>query len=91
MATTTGSAWQWKHVERKTDRDDALKLAQMTAVGEIVQVAVPNRATSQSKSLIGLWKWLVSERVRAQNRIRGVLVRRASRRHEGSMPGPRQV
>src|SRR5262245_5562084 len=25
VASTTGAAWQWKHVKRKTDRDDALK------------------------------------------------------------------
>jgi len=74
VASTTGTAWQWKRVKRKTDRDDALKLARLAAVGEIDPVAVPPRATRQWKSLIGLRKRLVSERVRGQNRIRGVLV-----------------
>jgi transposase len=74
VASTTGSAWQWKHVKRKTDRDDALKLARLTAVGEIEGVPVPPRAVRQWKSLIGLRKRLVSERVRCQNRIRGLLV-----------------
>jgi len=74
VASTTGAAWQWKRVKRKTDRDDALKLARLAAVGEIDGVAVPPRAIRQWKSLIGLRKRLVSERVRGQNRIRGLLV-----------------
>lgn len=74
VASTTGAAWQWKHVKRKTDKDDALKLARLAAVGEIEPVAVAPRVTRQWKSLIGLRKRLVSERIRGQNRIRGLLV-----------------
>jgi transposase len=74
VASTTGAAWQWKHVKRKTDRDDARKLARLAAVGEVEGVPVPPRAVRQWKSLIGLRKRLVSERVRGQNRIRGLLV-----------------
>jgi len=74
VASTTGAAWQWKRVKRKTDRDDALKLARLAAVGEIEGVPVPPRAVRQWKSLIGFRKRLVSERVRCQNRIRGLLV-----------------
>ncbi|MFO0806962.1 MAG: transposase, partial [Gemmataceae bacterium] len=74
VASTTGSVWQWKRVKRKTDRDDALKLARLAAVGEIEGVPVPPRAIRQWKSLIGFRKRLVSERVRCQNRIRGLLV-----------------
>ncbi|MFO0805075.1 MAG: IS110 family transposase [Gemmataceae bacterium] len=74
VASTTGSAWQWKRVKRKTDRDDALKLARLAAVGEIEGVPVPPRAVRQWKSLIGFRKRLVSQRVRCQNRIRGLLV-----------------
>lgn len=74
VASTTGAAWQWKRVKRKTDRDDALKLARLAAVGEIEGVPVPPRAIRQWKSLIGFRKRLVSERVRGQNRIRGLLV-----------------
>ena len=44
VASTTGAAWQWKRVKRKTDRDDALKLARLTAVGEIDGVPVAARA-----------------------------------------------
>jgi len=74
VASTTAAAWQWKHVKRKTDRDDALKLARLAAIGELEDVPVPPRVIRQWKSLIGLRKRLVSERVRCQNRIRGLLV-----------------
>jgi len=40
VASTTGAAWQWKRVKRKTDRDDAFKLARLAAVGEIDCVPV---------------------------------------------------
>lgn len=74
VASTAGEAWQWKRVKRKTDRDDALKIARMAAINEIDPVAIPDRVTRQWKSLIGMRKRLVSERVRIQNRIRGLLV-----------------
>jgi transposase len=74
VAGTTGAAWQWKHVKRKTDRDDALKLARLAAVEQLEAVPVPPRAVRQWKSLIGLRKRLVAERVRCQNRVRGLLV-----------------
>src|SRR5437764_7553473 len=41
VASTTGAAWQWKHVKRKTDRDGAPKPARMAAVGEVEGVPVP--------------------------------------------------
>src|SRR6266566_576389 len=74
VASTTGAAWQWKRIKRETDRDDALKLARLAAVGEIDGVVVPPRTIRQWRSVIGLRKRLVSERIRGQNRIRGVLV-----------------
>jgi transposase len=73
VASTAGPAWQWKHVRRKTDRDDALKLARLAAVGELATVTVPPRAVRQWKSLIGLRQRLVGDRGRCQNRIRGLL------------------
>ena len=33
VADTTQDAWRWRNVKRKTDRDDALKLARLAAVG----------------------------------------------------------
>lgn len=74
VANTAGAAWAWKNVKRKTDRDDALKLARLWALGELPIVAVPAAAVRQRKSLIALRKRLVGQRVRGQNRLRGLFV-----------------
>jgi transposase len=73
VANTNGAAWQWRHVKRKTDRDDALKLARLAAIGELATVPVAPKPQRQWKSLIGLRKRLVGERGRGQNRVRGLL------------------
>ena len=54
VASTTGSAWQWKRVKRKTDRDDALKLARMAAVGESDGVPVSPRSVRIQNRIRGL-------------------------------------
>lgn len=74
VANPNGAAWAWKNVPRKTDRDDALKLARLSELGVLPVVRVPDAATRQRKSLIGLRKRLVGQRVRGQNRLRGLLV-----------------
>jgi transposase len=73
VANTNGAAWQWRHVRRKTDRDDALKLARLAAIGELATVPVPPKPQREWTSLIGLRKRLVGERGRGQNRVRGLL------------------
>ena len=37
VANTTGDAWAWKTVKRKPDRDNALKLARLASVGDMVR------------------------------------------------------
>ena len=76
VANTNGAAWQWRHVKRKTDGDDALKLARLAAIGELATVPVSPKPVREWKSLIGLRKRLVGERGRGQNRIRGLLAGR---------------
>jgi transposase len=41
VADTTQDAWRWWNVKRKTDRDDALKLARLAALGQINPVHIP--------------------------------------------------
>jgi transposase len=74
VANTTGEAWKFKHLKRKTDQDDALRLAQLEALGQLPTVAVPPLQTRQWRALIGYRQVLVSRRVAGQNRIRSVLV-----------------
>src|SRR5947209_8303632 len=47
VASTTHDAWRWKHVKRKNDRADALKLAQLSALNQLHLVHVPERETRQ--------------------------------------------
>src|SRR5262245_2218572 len=35
VANTASEAWKFKHTKRKTDRDDALRLAQLQALGQL--------------------------------------------------------
>jgi transposase len=74
VANTAAEAWKYKHTRRKTDRDDALRLAQLEAVGQIQPVVVPVKAVREWRALIAHRQALFTQRVAAQNRIRAVLV-----------------
>ena len=39
VCSTNEDAWKWSNVKRKTDKDDALKLARMAAMNELKAVA----------------------------------------------------
>ena len=52
VANTMGEAWKWKRVKRKTDRDDALKLAKLTATDQLPLVHVPELSVRQHRALI---------------------------------------
>src|ERR1700677_4371479 len=43
VANTTSEAWKFKHLKRKTDRDDALRLAQLYALGSCRRWRCPIR------------------------------------------------
>jgi transposase len=74
VANTASEAWKFKHAKRKTDRDDALRLAQLTALKQLPAVYVPDKATREWRALIAHRQILVGQRVAAQNRVRAVLV-----------------
>lgn len=74
VANTASEAWKFKHTKRKTDKDDALRLAQLFALGQLPTVTVPPPATRQWRALIAARQALVGRRVAVQNRIRALLV-----------------
>jgi transposase len=74
VANTASEAWKFKHAKRKTDRDDALRLAQLQALGQLPTVAVPPPATRQWRALIAGRQALLGRRVAVQNRIRALFV-----------------
>ncbi len=74
VANTASEAWKFKHLKRKTDKDDALRLAQLYALGQLPTVALPPPATRQWRALIAYRQNLVGRRVAVQNRIRALFV-----------------
>src|SRR5262249_47338985 len=47
VANTASEAWKFKHQKRKTDKDDALRLAQLGALGQLPTVVIPSMPTRQ--------------------------------------------
>jgi transposase len=74
VANTAAEAWKFKHLKRKTDKDYALRLAQLEALGQLPTVVLPPKQTREWRALIGYRQALVGQRVALQNRIRAVLV-----------------
>jgi transposase len=74
VANTAAEAWRFKHTKRKTDRDDALRLAQLQALGQLPTVAMPPTQARQWRALIACRQALVGRRGVASNRIRATLV-----------------
>jgi transposase len=76
VANTAAESWKFTHLKRKTDRDDALRLAELEAIGQLPTVCLPDPATRQRRMLIAARQELVGRRVRCQNRIRAVFAGR---------------
>src|SRR5579859_1769260 len=74
VANTTSEAWKFKHLKRKTDRDDALRLAEVYRLGKFPRVEIPDKEVRERRGLIEHRQKLVGRRVALQNRIRSILV-----------------
>ena len=72
VANPSQEAWSWKHVKRKTDKDDALKLTKLAAIGQIVPVYIPCAESRQYRHLVNYRKNLVGQVNRTQNKIRAL-------------------
>jgi len=75
IANPNHEAWRWKNVKRKTDRDDALKLAKLSAVGQLPTVEIPASHVRQWRALILYRSKLVARRTAIKNSIRSLLDR----------------
>lgn len=71
-ANTAAEAWKFQHLKRKTDQDDALRLAELEAIGQLPTVALPDPATRPRRMLIAYRQELVGRRVACQNRVRAL-------------------
>jgi len=87
VANPNGGAWSWRRVKRKTDRLDALKLAQMSAMNQLPQVYLPEPKVREWRAFIGYRQSLVGRRTRIKNRIRAILDRLGIARLPASKSG----
>jgi transposase len=75
VANGNDERWHWKNVKHKTDRNDALKLAQMSEMGCLPTVYVPKTRVRQWRSLIEYRHTLVGRRTAIKNSIRALFER----------------
>jgi transposase len=74
VCSTNEEAWRWASVKRKTDKDDALKLARMTAMGELKGVHMPSARHREFRSLVKYRKTLDGRINKTKNTIRAWFV-----------------
>ena len=72
VAHCRGEAWQWRRVKRKTDRDDALKLARLALLEQLPPVHMPSPDQRQRRRLILHRRGIVSRRTQSRNAIRSI-------------------
>src|SRR5262249_6207501 len=76
VANTASEPWKFEHPKRKADEDDAPRLAQLEALGQLPAVRPPDPQARQWRQLIAYRQKLVGQRVRVQDRARALLVSR---------------
>jgi transposase len=74
VCSTNEDAWKWSNVKRKTDRDDALKLARMAASHELQAVHIPVPKMRELRAQIKFRKAIVRRMNRIKNSIRSIFV-----------------
>ena len=72
VANPAGEAWKWRRLKRKTDRDDALKLATLALLGQLPTVHVPPPEQRQRRQLVHYRRALVARRTRVKNQVRSI-------------------
>lgn len=73
VANPSHQAWRWRSVKKKTDRVDALKLAQLSATNQLPKVHLPEVGVRQWRGLIHYRHHQVRRRTAIKNRIRAIL------------------
>lgn len=74
VCSTNEEAWRWTNVKRKTDKDDALKLARMAAMKELKSVHLPTPEHREFRALVKYRKVLDGRINRIKNTIRAWFV-----------------
>ena len=74
VCSTNEDAWKWVKVKRKTDRDDALKLANMASMNALKAVHIPSESHREFRSLVKYRKTLDSRINKMKCKIRAWFV-----------------
>ena len=77
VANPSHQGWRWRGIKTKTDRVDAVKLAQLSSVNQLPQVELPSKEVREWRSLIHYRQSLVARRTMIKNTIRSILTRQA--------------
>jgi transposase len=72
VANCCHEAWKWNKVKRKTDRDDAIKLAKMALLDQLPTVHMPAPQMRQRRRLVLHRRTLVQRRTQIKNSIRSI-------------------
>ncbi|TWT85066.1 Transposase IS116/IS110/IS902 family protein [Planctomycetes bacterium CA13] len=76
VCSTNDEAWSWKNTKRKTDRDDALRLAKMAMMKDLTSVHVPSPEIREQRAIIKYRKNLDYRITRIKNGIRSTFANR---------------
>lgn len=74
VCSTNDEAWSWKNTKRKTDRDDALKLAKMASMNMLTPVHMPSPKGQQKRGIIKYRKMIDGRITQVKNSIRSIFV-----------------
>ena len=74
VCSTHEDAWLFKNIKRKTDKDDAIKLARLAAMDELVATHVPTHAVRERRRLIKYRKKVVDRINSSKSMIRSIFV-----------------
>jgi transposase len=64
--------WRWQRVKRKTDQDDALKMARLALLDQLPTVHLPDPQQRQRRRLMIHRRSIVSRRTQCRNAIRSI-------------------
>lgn len=76
VCSTHEDAWRWRNVKRKTDKDDAIKLARLAWCNELKPTHVPTIEMREYRSLVKHRKKLVGRENQLKNSIRSIFANR---------------
>ena len=72
VCSTHEDAWLFKNVKRKTDKDDAIKLAELAALGRLKPTHVPCKEMRERRRLVKYRKAIVGRINKIKNTIRAI-------------------